>query len=166
MEINLIVANSQNGVIGNNNSIPWENPKDLKRFKTITDDSYVIMGRKTFESIGKPLSNRTNIVISKTVENIPGARVFKNFEDVIVWLANQELAFPKVELKAFVIGGGEIYRKFLKEGKVDTVYQTVIKKDYPGDVFFNFIPNGWEASFKEVGKKEEFIIWKKKKAEV
>lgn len=166
MEINLIVANSQNGVIGNNNSIPWENPKDLKRFKEITEDSYVIMGRKTFESIGKPLSNRTNLVISKTVDKIPGAKVFKNFEDVIVWLANQELAFPKLELKAFVIGGAEVYKRFLKEGKIDTVYQTIVKKDYPGDTFFSFTPNGWEVKFKEVGKKEEFIIWKKKKAEV
>lgn len=162
MQINLIVANTQSGVIGKDNQIPWKNKNDLQRFKEITSGSYVIMGRKTFESIGKPLNNRINIVISSTLKNIPGVRIFKKIEDAVIWLSNQTIAFPKMELKAFVIGGGQIYKKFIEDGLVDNIYQTIIKEDVSGDVFFNFDKSNWENIKKyQVSDNEEFLIWKR-----
>jgi len=163
MNINLIVANSQNGVIGKDNHLPWDNSEDLKRFKNFTQNSYVIMGRKTFDSIGKPLDGRINLVLSKTKNKIPGARVFGRFEDVIVWLGNQEIAFPKVSLKAFVIGGEEIYKQFLDKDRIVKIYQTVIKSNVDGDAFFDFDKDKWETSSKEINEKEDFLIWTKKK---
>jgi len=162
MQINLIVANTQSGVIGKDNQIPWKNKNDLQRFKEITNGSYVIMGRKTFESIGKPLNNRVNIVISSTLKNVPGVRVFKKIEDAVIWLSNQTIAFPKMQLKAFVIGGGQIYKKFIEGGLVDNIYQTIIKEDVSGDVFFNFDKSEWKNTKKEqVDNNEEFLIWEK-----
>jgi dihydrofolate reductase len=104
-------------------------------------------------------------VISRTIKSIPGARVFKSIEETMIWLANQELIFPKAELRAFVIGGGEIYKKFLEEKRIDNIYQTIIKEYVSGDVSFYFNPNGWENFSKLVGKKEDFLIWRKKRTE-
>jgi dihydrofolate reductase len=159
----LIVANSENGVIGKNGKIPWESPKDLERFKRLTDNSYVIMGRKTFESIGKPLKNRINIILSKTIEKIDGAYVFKNINDVLIWLSNQKIAFPKMEQKVFVIGGEEIYKQFLEKNLIDAIYQTIVKNnECKGDSFFKFNEDKFEPLVKDETKDEIFYIWVKK----
>ena len=162
MDINLIVANSINGVIGKNGSLPWHNSEDLKRFKEITTNGYVIMGRKTFESIGKPLPNRVNLVLSKTSPDIPGTRVFRTVDSVLSWLGNQELAFSKLSLDVFIIGGGEIYQEFLKTGQIKKIYQTEIKENVDGDVFFQFDKIGWELSHIDFGDGYNFMVWDKK----
>lgn len=125
MKINLIVANSQNEIIKKQNNFPWQNQKDFKQTKKIPIITYVIMGRKTFELMGKPLKNNVNIVLSKTRNEIPGTRVFDCVEDVIFWLYNQDIAFPKMQKEAFVLGGNKICKDFKKRDNINTIYQTM-----------------------------------------
>lgn len=157
----LIVANSINGVIGKDGKIPWEQPEDLKRFKKLTNNSYVIMGKNTYNSIGKPLKNRINLILSKTIEKVEGAFVFKSIDELTIWLSNQELAFPKIKKNVFVIGGEKIYKGFLDRGLITSIIQTVINKDYEGDSFFNFDKKGFYLLFEENEGETTFKIWTK-----
>jgi dihydrofolate reductase len=110
MTLSLIVAATKEGYIGNDNTLSWFLPSDLKWFKELTINNTVVMGRKTYESIGKPLPNRINHVISKTLDQKDGIEIFNSVED---WLKkNQNFLKSKTE-KAFVIGGVEIYNQFL-----------------------------------------------------
>jgi dihydrofolate reductase len=136
MKISVIAAMAKNRVIGMNNQMPWHLSADLKRFKAITMSSPIIMGRKTFESIGKPLPGRTNIVITRNPHYLPhGCLVFNNLDTAIeraCQLANE----------IFVIGGAELYRAVLS--KAETIYLTEIIKDFPGDTFFpDLHPTEW-----------------------
>ena len=117
--ISIIVAVSDNGVIGVNGKLPWNIPEDLKRFKKITTNHNVIMGRKTFESIGKGLPNRTNFVLTSSVDSIKlkDGCIFTNKIDL------EELQSPDVEW--FIIGGESIYRYFLPYA--DKIYLTNFK---------------------------------------
>ncbi len=129
-QINIIAAIDKTRVLGKNNDLVWKNvPGDLKRFKEITTSHPVIMGRKTFESIGsKPLPNRTNIVITrKTDLKIQGCFVFPSLEKAI------DFASKKDE-QIFIIGGGEIYNQSIK--MTDRLYLTLIDAHGDGDVFF------------------------------
>lgn len=129
--ISIIVAKSINNVIGYNNKIPWYLPEDLKRFKEITQDSTVIMGRKTFESIGKPLPNRLNIVISNTLKQ-------NETRDIIVSksLVRALLKCP-IDKKIFIIGGQKLFQESLDRNIVDVLYITdVLLDDIQGDAFF------------------------------
>lgn len=129
--INMIVAIANNNVIGLNNGMPWHLPPDLKYFKEKTADSSIIMGRKCFESIGKPLPNRKNIVISSQDLTIPNVYSAKSIEKAL------DLAEDK---PTFIIGGSQIYEQmFVYTSKL---YITRIKKDYDGDTFFK----GWNES--------------------
>lgn len=127
--ISLIAAmTAQKRVIGFKNKMPWNLPEDLKRFKRLTSGHMVIMGRKTFESIGRPLPNRENIVISR--QNgfvVPGARVVGSLDQ-----AFELQESPKDEV--FVIGGAEIYRLALPHA--DRLYLTLIHKEFEGDAHF------------------------------
>lgn len=131
MNLNLIIAIASNGLIGSNNSLPWKYPEDLKRFKAITMGHPVIMGRKTFESIGcKPLPGRKNIILSRTWTHdsvIPGVIVCKDIAEVFE-------ACKEEYLKPFVIGGKEIYRLFYEY--VDYAYVTWVDKYYEGDNYY------------------------------
>ncbi|OGP09580.1 MAG: hypothetical protein A2048_00115 [Deltaproteobacteria bacterium GWA2_45_12] len=125
--LSIIVAMSQNGVIGKNNQLPWHLSEDLKRFKTLTMGQAIIMGRKTFESIGKPLPGRTNIVITRNK---------KYTAQGVILVSSLKEALEKVptNTEAFVIGGAEIYKEALPHAQ--TIYLTRIEKEVEGDTFF------------------------------
>lgn len=137
-EINLIVAKSSNNVIGNNNELLWKIPNDLKYFKKVTTNSVVIMGRKTFESIGKILPKRLNVIISKQSGDLKeiykgckNCLFFDNFNDMFLFINDQE--FYK---NIFVIGGGEVYKYFIENNLINKYYITEIKQEFEGDTYF------------------------------
>lgn len=129
MHISLIVAVAQNGVIGHENQLIWHLPYDLKQFKRLTTGHPIIMGRKTFESIGKPLPNRTSIVITRSKNwCFEGVVVVNSVEEAI------EAARQTGTDEAFVIGGAEIYRLTLPIA--NKIYLTEVKADFEGDAYF------------------------------
>jgi dihydrofolate reductase len=130
MSIKLICAISKNNVIGNKNELPWNISEDLKRFKELTSENIIVMGRKTFESIGRPLPNRKNIVLSNNKNlKIENVEVFNSANDVLsfykTFSENKDL---------FIIGGNFIYKLFLEY--CDHLHITFIDKNYEGDAFF------------------------------
>lgn len=131
MKISLIVAAAENGVIGKDNQLLWRLPDDLKRFKQLTLGHPIIMGRKTYESIGKPLPGRTSIVITRSPNyEAEGVLVVDSLEKAI------DTARQKEAEEAFVIGGGEIYREALTKNLVDKIYLTLVHTEIEGDTFF------------------------------
>jgi dihydrofolate reductase len=138
MLINLIVANTENGVIGKNGSMPWSMPQELKRFRKLTKNSIVLMGRKTYETIGKPLDSRHNYILTKSELKIDGAFVFSEIEDA---LKDMEIIFPNTEI--FIIGGATVYKMFLESNLIDKIYQTLIHTTIEGDAFFDFKKDEW-----------------------
>jgi len=128
MKIALIVAMASNRAIGLNNQLPWHLSADLKRFKKITLGSPILMGRKTYESIGRPLPGRTNIIITRnTAYRQDGCLVFNAVEAALTHCRQSAETL-------FVIGGSALYQAMLP--LADTLYMTEIKKDFPGDTFF------------------------------
>ncbi|ULQ56856.1 dihydrofolate reductase [Flavihumibacter rivuli] len=133
MIISIVVAVSENQVIGKDNQLLWHLPNDMKFFKNTTWAMPVIMGRKTFESLGKPLNGRTNIVITSNADYRPeGVFVVNSLEAAL------EVAAKTDALEAFVIGGGEIYRQFLP--LTHKVYLTRVHTAIDGDTFFPELP--------------------------
>lgn len=125
--ISIIVAIAENGVIGGDNKLLWHISSDLKRFKALTTGNTIVMGRKTYESIGRPLPNRKNIVISRNRElTIEGCEVIHSLEELITNHDKGE--------ELFIIGGGEIYRSALQYA--DKLYITEVLKSYDGDTSF------------------------------
>ena len=117
--IKIIVAMSKNRVIGNNNELIWKLSSDLKRFKELTTDHSVVMGRKTYESIGRPLPNRRNIVITTQPDyKLEGVEVVNSIQEALL-LTNND---------CFIIGGGEIYKQTLH--LADQIYMTVVDKEF------------------------------------
>ena len=139
MGITIIVAQAQNGIIGNNGTLPWHLSADLKRFKQLTTGNTVIMGRKTWDSIGKPLPNRHNIVITRSA-NLPlkGAQTASTLEAAI------HMAPEGIE--KFIIGGAEIYKLALL--LASTIEMTLIHKEVSGDTSF---PDVDFTNWKELG---------------
>lgn len=138
MIISTIVAANQNNIIGDQNQIPWYLPADLIYFKKITSGHHVLMGRKCFESIGRPLPNRTNIVIT----NNP---YFIVSNCVVMHSIEQGILFAKKngETELFIIGGGEIYKK--TQHLWDRIYLTEVEVECTGDVYFPIIdPQEWK----------------------
>jgi dihydrofolate reductase len=128
MKISLIVAMASNRAIGINNQLPWHLSADLKRFRQITMGSPILMGRKTYESIGRPLPGRTNVIISRDpAYKQEGCLVFNDIETAI------ESCCQKFQ-EIFVIGGSELYKSMLP--RADTLYVTLINKEFSGDAFF------------------------------
>ena len=125
--ISIIVAMDQNGLIGKDNGLPWHLPADLKHFKQITMGKPIIMGRKTFESIGKPLPGRVNIVLTRnTGYQAQGCMVVGSLDDAI------EVAGSVDEV--MIIGGATLYKKVL--GQVDRIYLTQVQAQLNGDTWF------------------------------
>ena len=124
--VSIIVAIAQNGTIGDKNSLLWHIKEDMRFFRTTTSGHPVIMGRKTYESLGRPLPNRTNVVISRTMGEIEGCTVVRSLEEAIA-------LFPAEE-EVFVIGGAQIYALAL--GVADRFYLTRVGHDYEGDTSF------------------------------
>jgi len=141
MKTSIIVAASINGVIGKDNKLLWSLPDEMKYFKEKTIGHAVIMGRKTWESIPekyKPLSNRTNIVVSRDGEYVAeGAVTLTSLEDAIDVAENLDCE------ESFIIGGGQIYKEAIDKNIADTLYITQINKVVSGDSFFTFNPNNW-----------------------
>ena len=138
--ISIIVAVAENGVIGDKNSLLWHISEDLRNFKRITSGHPVIMGRKTFESLGRPLPNRTNVVISRTTTQIEGCTVVNSLEAAIA-------LFPKEE-EVFIIGGAQIYAIALDIA--DKFYLTRVGHSYEGDTSFpKWNTTQWQLSSKE-----------------
>jgi dihydrofolate reductase len=127
MKLSLIVAVAKNNVIGSDNRLLWHMPADLKHFKSVTMGSPVIMGRKTFESIGKPLPGRTNIVVTRSEDySAEGCTVANSLQEAV--------DLCEKEGEVFVIGGGEVYRQAIHAA--DKVYLTRIDAEFNGDTFF------------------------------
>ncbi len=141
--ISIIVAVAANGVIGDNNSLLWHISEDLRNFKRITSGHPVIMGRKTFESLGRPLPNRTNVVVSRTATAIDGCRVAASLDEAIAMFSADE--------EAFIIGGAQIYAQALDAA--DKIYITRVGRDYEGDTSF---PE-WDATRWRLTSREEFV---------
>ena len=147
--INLIVAVSQNNVIGNDNKLIWKLPNDLKRFKELTTPHNIVMGRKTFDSIGKALPNRQNIVVTRNKNLKPkGCIVVSSVEDAILKSDRTK--------EVFIIGGSQIYNYALEKNYVDKMFITKIYKDFEGDSFFTFNPLRFKLIDSEEHSTDEF----------
>lgn len=134
MTTSIIVAISAGRVIGHNNTLPWHAPEDLAHFKQLTQGGSVIMGRKTYESIGRPLPNRNNFVVSSTME--------VGQKDLFVYpdLLQAVISAGAISNKVFIIGGQRIFTEAFDLELVDNIYLTHIKGYYEGDTFFPKIP--------------------------
>lgn len=127
MTLSLIVAVAENGVIGKDNALPWRLPEDLKRFKAITMGHPVVMGRRTFESIGSPLPGRRNLVVSRNPDYHPaGAERVGGLEEALAAVDGAQ--------EVFVIGGAELFKESLP--KADRLYLTKIHRVFSGDTYF------------------------------
>jgi dihydrofolate reductase len=127
MKINLIAALSENRVIGKDNKLLWNIPSDLKRFRQLTSGHPIIMGRKTYESIGRLLPNRTNIIITRDQDyKVEGA--------VITHSLDEALRQAQGDDEIFVIGGGQIFEQAIS--LADKLYLTIVKGNFEGDAFF------------------------------
>lgn len=124
--VSVIVAVAENGVIGDKNTLLWHISEDLRNFKRVTSGHPVIMGRKTFDSLGRPLPNRTNVVITRQNLEIEGCKVVHSLEEAL------SLFSPEEEL--FVIGGAQIYAEALP--LADRFYLTRVHHAYEGDTSF------------------------------
>jgi dihydrofolate reductase len=154
--ITIIAAISKNNAIGKDNKLLWHISEDLKRFKRLTSGNPILMGRKTFESIGKPLPYRTNIILTKDKNyKADGCLVYNKVEDVLSLYERNNL---------YIIGGGEIYKQFIKIA--DRLEITLVESEFEGDTFFPKIGSEWFIEKEELGKTNEynykFLTFKKK----
>lgn len=168
MKISIIAAISENAAIGKENKLLWKLSADMKLFKTHTTGHHVIMGRKTFDSMGsRPLPNRTNIVISRNLDY-----VVEGCETAISLAEALSLAEQNGEGETFIIGGGEIYK--LGMYVANTLYITHVHTTIEGDTFFPAIDGEiWELKSKESYKKDDkneydfdFSIYERKQSNI
>lgn len=147
MNLTLIAAISENRVIGKDNGLAWHLPDDLKHFKELTKGHHVIMGRKTYESMNKPLPHRTNIVVTSNKDyNAPGC--------IIVHTLREAIQKAEGDSQPFIIGGGKIYEQALEYG--DTIELTEIKAQVEGDTYFPKFENDyWKEVSREHHPKDE-----------
>ena len=139
-KITIVVAIAQNKAIGKNNQLLWHLPADLKHFKEITSGHTIIMGRKTYDSIGKPLPNRRSIVITRQALQLPGCEVVPSL--------NAALALCQNETELYIIGGAQIYKEALP--LTDVIYLTEIHQNFEADTFFPEIcPEEWEEILRQ-----------------
>ena len=144
MKLTAVAAISKNLVIGKDNSLPWNIPEDLKRFKELTTGSPIVMGRKTFESIGRPLPNRMNIILSqKNFKSLDNVKIFNSLEDFLKFCEN-------LRKEVFVIGGSEIYNAL--EPYCTKLVITHIQEKFDGDAFFTIDLSKWN----EISSEEFF----------
>jgi len=158
MQLILIAAVARNGAIGKDNALLWRLPEDLKFFKRTTLGCPVLMGRKTFESIGRPLPGRRNIVITRnTTWQHDGVEVAHSLDDALALVAQ--------EARVFVIGGGELYAQALSQA--DDLILTEIDADFEGDAFFPpwdrhaFAEQSRETHQSELGWPYHFVVYQR-----
>ena len=144
--LSIIVAMAQNRTIGVNNTLPWRCSEDLKHFKALTMGHHMIMGRKTFDSIGKPLPGRTTVVVTRDKDlKIDGCLVTHSLQEAIAVCA--------ADTEVFIVGGADIYAQSL--GLADTLYITEIQQDMEGDAYFPaFDKRAWQETAREVRSQE------------
>ncbi len=143
--IKIIAACSKNRVIGKGNKLIWKVPGDLKRFKEMTTGHIVVMGRKTFESIGKPLPNRGNVILTRNHDfKVEGCEISHSIEEIMKFYGSN----------MFVIGGAEIYKEFLPYA--DIIELTYIYKEFEGDAYFPEFSNEFKEIKREDHECDEF----------
>jgi dihydrofolate reductase len=142
MSIAIIVALAKNRTIGANNRLPWRCPEDLKHFKQLTMGHHMVMGRKTFDSIGKALPGRTTVVVTRDESlEIAGCLIAHSLNDALSLCGSDE--------QVFIVGGEQIYRQSLP--LADTLFITEIQQDVEGDAHFpEFDRNAWRETSREV----------------
>lgn len=162
MILSMIVAASENNAIGKDNQLLWHLPKDLKYFKEMTSGHVIIMGRKTFDSIGKPLPKRRNIVITRREDLvIEGAEIAHDIESAIEMVGEDQ--------EPFVVGGAQVYEQAIHY--VNRIYLTRVHAHVNGDTFFPELdPNEWQRVLHESHKTDashahsfSFEVWERKK---
>ncbi len=137
MILSMIMAASENGVIGRDGDLPWNLPDDFRHFKRTTVGHSVIMGRKTYQSLGKALPKRRNLVITRDKNlELPDAEVVNSLEMALKLCLSED--------EVFIIGGGEIYQNALELNIVDKIYLTVVHAVIEGDTFFRIPETGWQ----------------------
>ena len=147
--LSLLAAMANNRVIGRNNALPWRLPADLKRFKALTMGQIIVMGRKTYESIGRPLPGRINIIVTRQPDlSVAGVTVTRSVEEALTAC----LIHPDKEI--FIIGGAELYQQTLKH--CQRLYLTEVQKAFEGDAFFpEFDRSDWHEIVREKHVQEE-----------
>lgn len=146
MIVSAIAAMAANRVIGRAGELPWNLPEDLKFFRDKTKGHIIIMGRKTFESLGKLLPGRLHVIITRQANyQAPGAHVFDSLDKAFSFCRTQTAEWGD---EVFIVGGGEIYREALPH--TDRIYLTEIKADFPGDARF---PEFHREEFHEVSRR-------------
>ena len=160
VEIIIIAAITEKRVIGKGSEIPWHISEDFQLFKKKTTGNVIIMGSKTYRSIGKALPNRHNVVLTKNKIKLPDATVLNDFEKAIT---HSKKYAVENNCKIFIIGGGSIYTQGLKFA--NKLYLSLVKKDYEGDVFFPEFKKKWKRNVnQDIDYKDfTFTIWEKKK---
>jgi len=154
-----LLAMDRNGLIGKDGALPWHLPADLRYFKKVTMGHSIVMGRKTFESIGKPLPGRENIILTKNTDyHAEGCQIFHHPEEVMSYLSGNPLWF--------IIGGSGVFKSFYP--LVERLYLTRIDAEFEGDTYFDFNPDEWELLVKQSGTVDdqnryshEFLIYNK-----
>ena len=147
MRVSLIVAVSENGVIGKDNDLIWHLPKDMKFFKETTQGHHVIMGRKNFESIPhkfRPLPNRTNIIVTRQSDYVAKNCIVANSIE-----ESLKIAQANGDVEPFIIGGGQIYKLALENNLIDRIYLTRIHHSFEGDTFFPNLSEDWKTIERE-----------------
>lgn len=166
MKLAIIVAAAKNGVIGSNNQLPWHLPQDLKYFKSVTLGKPVIMGRKTYESIGRPLPGRTNIVVTRSKDWLVDNVIVTNSFEQALLEAKKNLADSAASDEIMVIGGAEVYRAALPFA--DRVYLTRINATPEGDAFFEALSEAdWELESSLAGDEialvqHDFLVYRRR----
>ena len=147
--VTIIAAIGLNNALGKDNDLIWHLPADLKRFKKTTTGFPIIMGRKTFESIGRPLPNRTNIIVTRNADyHQDGCIVKSSLEEAVESVANEE--------HAFIIGGAQIYNQAIEQGLADRLDITLVQESFEADVYFpEFDKMEWELISREDFDKDE-----------
>lgn len=163
MKIIIIAAISDNSILGNNNQMIWKLPKDIQRFKKLTMGHYIIMGRKTFESIKTPLIGRKNIILTKNTNYFyPGIQIMYSLNKSLYHLKKKNIE------RVFIIGGGQIYNQAINIANILEI--TMIHQHFTGDTLFpKIIPSIWEITQKISFSKDKhnlynysFITYKRK----
>lgn len=160
--ISYFVAMDQNRVIGKDNDLPWKLPADLAYFKKKTTGHTIIMGRKTYESIGRPLPNRKNVILTRDKQfSAKGCMIIHSIDDALSLMNENE------EEEYFIIGGSDLFQAFLPY--VERMYITFIHEQFEGDTFFPEVDlSHWKLLSREKGKKDEknrydyeFLVYEK-----
>jgi dihydrofolate reductase len=150
-KLSIIVAIAKNRVIGINNTLPWHLPEDLKRFRALTMGHHIIMGRKTYDSLGRLLPGRTTVIVTRNTDyKVAGALIAHSLQDAI--------ALCKADDEVFLIGGAELYQEGLKLS--NKLYITEIVLDVEGDAYFpEYSSNEWQESAREAHVSEQGLAF-------